>query len=32
MNTLPPNVKDPIEDRESFLLKLSEEVCRFAKL
>lgn len=32
MNTLPPNVKDHIEDRESFLLKLSEEVCRFAKL
>lgn len=29
MNTLPPNIKDSIGERENFLSKVSEEVCRF---
>jgi pimeloyl-ACP methyl ester carboxylesterase len=29
MNTLPPNIGDPMIDREAFLLKLSQEILRF---
>ena len=30
MNTLPPNIVDPMANREEFLDKLASEVCRFA--